>query len=98
MYQKLLDKHFLVVQCIQTGSMMAIGDVVAQTLIEKKKNNEFESMRTVKFGLLGVCFVVSLTCYKYWLRNIFYIIVKHLYFKCLINSLLTNNNLNIIYR
>ncbi|KAF7268402.1 mitochondrial inner membrane protein Mpv17-like [Rhynchophorus ferrugineus] len=56
-YQKLLDKHFLLVQCVQTGSMMAVGDVVAQTLIEKKQNKEFEPMRTVKFGLLGVCFV-----------------------------------------
>ncbi|XP_030751107.1 protein Mpv17-like [Sitophilus oryzae] len=56
-YQKWLNKHFLVVQSVQTGALMAAGDAIAQLAIEKKKLPEFDLSRTAKFGFLGTCFV-----------------------------------------
>ncbi|KAJ8940165.1 hypothetical protein NQ318_019374 [Aromia moschata] len=42
-YSKLLKKHTLLVQSVQTGFIMGMGDLVAQTVVEKKplKHVEF---------------------------------------------------------
>lgn len=57
-YQKLLKDHFLVVQSAQTGLLMGVGDIIAQTIIEGKKGATYEPKRTAKFILLGTVFVV----------------------------------------
>ncbi|KAL1491115.1 hypothetical protein ABEB36_011759 [Hypothenemus hampei] len=56
-YQKLLKNHFMVVQAVQTGLLMGTGDFIAQTVIEGKKIKNYQLKRTVKFTLLGTCFV-----------------------------------------
>ncbi|CAG9771996.1 unnamed protein product [Ceutorhynchus assimilis] len=56
-YQKLLKNHFMVVQAVQTGLLMGVGDVVAQTLVEGKNLKKYQPVRTAKFMLLGTVFV-----------------------------------------
>lgn len=58
-YQRLLNKHFLIVQSVQTGVLMSSGDIIAQLAIEKRKISECDLLRSAKFGFLGTCFVVS---------------------------------------
>ncbi|VEN58513.1 unnamed protein product [Callosobruchus maculatus] len=47
-----------VIQALQTGVLMAVGDTLAQTVIEEKtRAKKFDAKRTAKFFLLGVAFV-----------------------------------------
>lgn len=60
-YQTLLKNHLLTVQSIQTGVLISTGDLLAQTVIERKKISEVNVSRTSKFFILGVGLVVSST-------------------------------------
>nr|CAH7738445.1 unnamed protein product [Callosobruchus chinensis] len=47
-----------VVQALQTGVLMGVGDTIAQTVIEEQTPaKKFDARRTAKFFLLGVGFV-----------------------------------------
>ncbi|XP_050309385.1 protein Mpv17-like [Anthonomus grandis grandis] len=56
-YRHLLKNHFVVIQAAQTGLLMGVGDVLAQTVVEKKSFKEYKVQRTAKFVFLGVAFV-----------------------------------------
>jgi hypothetical protein len=55
-YLRLLDRHPLRVQMVQTGFIMGVGDVVAQKALEERE--EWDVARTARFAGLGVVFVV----------------------------------------
>ncbi|XP_038208642.1 protein Mpv17 [Zerene cesonia] len=55
-YQKLLNRRPYLVQAVQTGTLMGAGDIISQTLIEKKSLKEFDYSRTLKFSSIGFCF------------------------------------------
>ncbi|CAH1954105.1 unnamed protein product [Acanthoscelides obtectus] len=46
-----------VVQALQTGVLMGVGDAIAQTFVEKAPGKKYDPRRTGKFFLLGVGFV-----------------------------------------
>ncbi|KAF7265227.1 hypothetical protein GWI33_021336 [Rhynchophorus ferrugineus] len=53
MYQRLLQNHFYLVQCIQTASLMTTGDCLAQLAIEKRTFKQYDFRRTAEFAFLG---------------------------------------------
>lgn len=59
LYKSLLNTHFVAVQAVQTGILMGTGDVIAQTLIEKKSIKNLNRTRTLQFMALGTSFVVN---------------------------------------
>lgn len=40
---------------------MATGDIVAQTVIDKRGLHNLDLMRVTRFGAIGACLVVSIT-------------------------------------
>ncbi|XP_076640378.1 mitochondrial inner membrane protein MPV17 [Colletes latitarsis] len=52
-YQRLLSKYPLSTQAIQAGTFMALGDQIAQNVIERKKISELDFIRTAQFGCIG---------------------------------------------
>lgn len=48
----------------RAGAIMAAGDVLAQTVVEKKEFKDIDYIRTVKYGSLGFLFVGPVL--KYW--------------------------------
>jgi len=54
-YMTLLERHPMAVQMAQTGFLCGAGDVIAQTLIEKKPSVDWR--RTANFGLIGTFFI-----------------------------------------
>lgn len=56
-YIRLLEKHPWKVQSLQTGILMSMGDVISQSLVEKKKFREMDPVRIARFGALGVVFM-----------------------------------------
>jgi hypothetical protein len=44
-----------------SGTLMAVGDVFSQTLVEKKKFKEMDPVRIARFGAMGVVFMVKNT-------------------------------------
>ncbi|XP_046393885.1 protein Mpv17-like [Ischnura elegans] len=56
-YLRLLENHPWKVQSIQTGILMSAGDVISQTVVEKKKFSEMDPVRVARFGALGVVFM-----------------------------------------
>ncbi|CAG9860757.1 unnamed protein product [Phyllotreta striolata] len=51
-FKSFIKTNLIVVQSLQAGSLMALGDVIAQFAIERKK--QYDVMRTLRFGALGV--------------------------------------------
>ncbi|KAI8118930.1 mpv17-like protein [Lucilia cuprina] len=51
-------------ECCRAAGIMAAGDVVAQTVVEKKKVNNLDYVRTLKYSSLGFIFVGPIL--KYW--------------------------------
>lgn len=62
-YKKFLSSHPFLVQTVQTGMLMGVGDVIAQRIVEKKTHKEHDYKRTMTFLGLGTCLVVSLHLY-----------------------------------
>ena len=54
-YLTVLNKHPLRVQMIQTGTIMTLGDIFAQKVIEKKE--DLDVKRMLRFTVLGSCIV-----------------------------------------
>ncbi|KAJ8973608.1 hypothetical protein NQ317_010045 [Molorchus minor] len=71
-YTRLLKKHSLVVQSIQTGLIMGIGDLAAQTVIENKPLEKVELLRTAQFVALGTGLVgpILTAWYKFLSKTI----------------------------
>ncbi|KAJ8913559.1 hypothetical protein NQ315_017110 [Exocentrus adspersus] len=50
-YRRMLCRHPILVQSVQTGLLMGMGDAMAQKVVEKKC--EFDYMRTARFAAFG---------------------------------------------
>lgn len=59
-YKNLLITQPILVQAVQSGLLMAIGDLIAQTFFEGTPFLKVDFIRTGKFFALGLCFVVSI--------------------------------------
>lgn len=53
-YQRLLRKHPVMTQAVQAGMLMALGDQIAQNVIERRKVEELDFVRTAQFGSIGL--------------------------------------------
>lgn len=58
-YKRALTNHPFKVQCVQTGFLMGLGDVIAQKCIEKRPNEPMDWKRTARFTSVGFCVAVS---------------------------------------
>ncbi|KAJ0026545.1 hypothetical protein NQD34_017545 [Periophthalmus magnuspinnatus] len=56
-YQALMSRRPLTVQIITAGSLVGVGDVVSQQLIERKGLSNHSFPRTMKMMGIGFCFV-----------------------------------------
>ncbi|KOX78146.1 Protein Mpv17 [Melipona quadrifasciata] len=52
-YRRLLTKYPLLTQATQAGTLMALGDQIAQNLIERRKIKDLDFVRTAQFGCIG---------------------------------------------
>lgn len=59
-YRRILHTYPIIVQSIQTSMLMSLGDICAQTIIERKNLGEINLIRTARFGSLGIILVVSI--------------------------------------
>ncbi|XP_034232291.1 protein Mpv17-like [Thrips palmi] len=57
LYQNAIRRYPMGSQAVQTGILMATGDVVAQTVIDKRKLIELDLGRVARFGAIGTCLV-----------------------------------------
>ncbi|CAG9783060.1 unnamed protein product [Diatraea saccharalis] len=53
LYQQLLNRRPYLMQAVQTGTLMAAGDIICQSLIEKKKLRHLDVKRTIGFSSIG---------------------------------------------
>ncbi|XP_076162012.1 mitochondrial inner membrane protein MPV17 [Ptiloglossa arizonensis] len=53
-YQRLLLKYPLSTQAVQAGTLMALGDQIAQNLVEQRKIKDLDFVRTAQFGSIGL--------------------------------------------
>ncbi|KAG8227635.1 hypothetical protein J437_LFUL008712 [Ladona fulva] len=63
-YQRLLLKHPTKLQALQTGLLMGIGDLIAQTAIEEKNLKNVDYVRTTRF--FGIGFFIAGPGLKFW--------------------------------
>ncbi|XP_031769638.1 protein Mpv17 [Galleria mellonella] len=54
LYQKALVRRPYLVQAVQTGTLMGAGDIISQTIIEKKLIKELDYKRTLQFSSIGL--------------------------------------------
>lgn len=59
LYQQALVRRPYLVQAVQTGALMGAGDLISQTLIEKKSLKQVDYIRTIKFSSIGFFVGVS---------------------------------------
>lgn len=52
-YQQTLQRRPYLVQAVQTGTLMAAGDLISQTVIEKKALKHIDYKRTIGFSSIG---------------------------------------------
>lgn len=58
-YQNLMKTRPFLLQAVQAGVLMGVGDFIAQTYIEKKPLQDVNYGRTLRFTALGFAFVVN---------------------------------------
>ncbi|XP_078503304.1 mitochondrial inner membrane protein Mpv17 isoform X2 [Lissotriton helveticus] len=56
-YQKLLSRHPWKTQTATAGTLMGVGDVISQQVVEKKGLKEHDTTRTIKMMSIGFFFV-----------------------------------------
>uniref|UniRef100_A0A8C8SAP2 Mitochondrial inner membrane protein Mpv17 n=1 Tax=Pelusios castaneus TaxID=367368 RepID=A0A8C8SAP2_9SAUR len=56
-YQRLMALHPWKVQILTAGSLVGIGDVISQQLVERRGLRGHSSRRTLKMMAIGFCFV-----------------------------------------
>ncbi|CAG0915787.1 unnamed protein product [Notodromas monacha] len=56
-YANLLRVHPYKTQMVQTGFLMGVGDVLAQTLVEEKRLTEVDKGRALRFAAIGTIYV-----------------------------------------
>lgn len=59
LYKRALVKYPVLVQSVQSGILMGSGDIIAQTLIEKRNLKTLDGMRAFRFFGIGFCIGVS---------------------------------------
>uniref|UniRef100_A0A8D8EV70 Mitochondrial inner membrane protein Mpv17 n=1 Tax=Culex pipiens TaxID=7175 RepID=A0A8D8EV70_CULPI len=57
LYKRALVKYPVLMQSVQSGILMGTGDVIAQTLVEKRQFNQLDGMRAIRF--FGIGFVIG---------------------------------------
>uniref|UniRef100_A0A4X2LZB1 Mitochondrial inner membrane protein Mpv17 n=1 Tax=Vombatus ursinus TaxID=29139 RepID=A0A4X2LZB1_VOMUR len=69
-YQQALAAHPWKVQVLTSGSLMGIGDIISQQLIEKRGLEKYEVHRTLTMAFIGCSFVdysdALITNYYIW--------------------------------
>lgn len=60
LYQNVLCRRPYLVQAVQTGTLMAAGDAISQTLIENTPIKDLDYKRMVKFASIGFFVGVSI--------------------------------------
>ncbi|KAG5866488.1 hypothetical protein JTB14_004011 [Gonioctena quinquepunctata] len=68
LYCRLMRDNYVLVQAIQTGTLMSTGDLIAQTIIEKKPLKEVRWRRTANFFAIGT--VVVGPALSVWYRTL----------------------------
>lgn len=58
-YQRILKKRPVLVNAVQTGILISTGDIIAQSLIERKKLTKIDIERTLHFFVIGIGIVVN---------------------------------------
>ncbi|CAG9110685.1 hypothetical protein JYU34_011068 [Plutella xylostella] len=53
LYQNALNRRPYLMQAVQAGTLMGAGDIISQTLIEKKSFKDYEIKRTLQFSSIG---------------------------------------------
>ncbi|XP_028996604.1 protein Mpv17 isoform X2 [Betta splendens] len=56
-YQALMGRYPWTVQIVTAGSLVGVGDVISQQLIERRGLNQHNVRRTAKMMSIGFCFV-----------------------------------------
>nr|XP_032631121.1 protein Mpv17-like [Chelonoidis abingdonii] len=56
-YQRLMAQHPWKVQILTAGSLVGVGDVISQQLVERRGLSGHSSRRTLKMMAIGFCFV-----------------------------------------
>lgn len=59
LYQRSLVKYPILTQSVQTGLLMGTGDLISQTIIEKKTFSDINWFRTAQFSSVGLFVGVS---------------------------------------
>jgi len=57
LYSGLLTRHPVMVQSVQAGALMAVGDVLAQAAVERRALKDFDLSRMGRFFGIGLCLV-----------------------------------------
>ncbi|XP_043211962.1 protein Mpv17-like [Amphibalanus amphitrite] len=57
LYSRLLQRHPVIVQSVQAGALMGVGDLLAQTAVERKRPSEIDLPRVGRFFGIGLCLV-----------------------------------------
>lgn len=58
-YQKTLVKYPILIQAAQSGVLMGTGDLIAQSIVEKKPFENINWLRTAQFASVGLFIGVS---------------------------------------
>ncbi|KAK3907694.1 Protein Mpv17 [Frankliniella fusca] len=57
LYQNAVQRYPMSAQAAQTGLLMTTGDIVAQTVIDKRGLHDLDVGRIARFGAIGACLV-----------------------------------------
>ncbi|XP_037081123.1 protein Mpv17-like [Pollicipes pollicipes] len=57
LYNSLLTRHPVIVQSVQAGALMGVGDVLAQAAVERRPLRELDLFRVGRFFGIGLCMV-----------------------------------------